>query len=78
MQRKETTDVDILKIVTGDLNMTIHYLDPEASFMEKVIEIFWIAILHIGFPIFSIFEWMHWEIYGHGPRKEATICKKIR
>jgi len=77
MQLKKSTDVDILDIVTGGLGMTIHYMDPEASFTQKIIEIFWIGVLHIGYPIFSIFEWMHWEIYGKGPRKE-TPCKKIR
>ena len=70
MKHLTNKDVDILNIITGDLNMTIHYMDPNAKFTEKLTEIFWVAILHIGFPIFSIFEWMHWEIYGRGPRKQ--------
>ena len=74
---KYNDDVNILEIVTGGLGMTIHYMDPEAGFKEKLIEIFWIGVLHIGFPIFNIFEWMHWEIYGKGPRKETIKCKKI-
>jgi len=63
--------VDILDFITGGKNMTIHYLDNNATFLERLTEIFWIAIMYIGFPLFSIVEWIRWEIYGHGPKKET-------
>lgn len=77
MRRKFCSDINILEVITGELNMTIHYLDPNAGLIERLNEIFWITILYIGYPIFNIIEWMHWEIHGHGPRKEAKQCKKI-
>ena len=61
--------VNILDYISGGAGMTIHYLDENASFPERLTEIFWITIMYIGFPIFNIFEWIHWEIHGKGPKK---------
>lgn len=53
----------------GDI-MPIYALDEDCGFFGKVTELFWLTIMFMGFPIFNIFEWIHWEIYGEGPRKK--------
>lgn len=59
-------DVNILWLLFGGCDM-----DKNASTMQKIIEIFWIVILNLGYPIFIIFEWLHWEMYGKGPTKKS-------
>jgi hypothetical protein len=63
-------DINKLWLLFGGCDMNIHYMDKDATTMEKIVEIFWITILHIGYPFFTIFEYLHWEIYGKGPTKK--------
>jgi hypothetical protein len=68
MQKTKSTDINILEIIFFGEAMTIHYMQ-HANLKELLVETFWIMIMYMGFPILSIFEWLHWEIYGKGPRK---------
>lgn len=40
------------------------------NFWLRLSEIYWVAIMFTGYPFFSLCEWIHWEIYGKGPRKK--------
>ena len=34
------------------------------------IELFWATVMFVFLPISNIMEWIHWELYGKGPRNE--------
>lgn len=70
MKHYKAEDVNILNIIYGVNIMQIYYIDANATVREKIVDLFWIAIMFIGFPFINIVEWIHWEIYGHGPRKQ--------
>lgn len=53
----------------GDF-MPIYVLDDEAGFFGRLTEIYWFTIMFVGYPILAITEWVHWEIYGKGPRRK--------
>lgn len=50
--------------------MPIYVLDEKKSFWARFIDLYWIGIMFIGYPIFLIFEWIFWEVYGTGPRRK--------
>ena len=53
------------------INRTVMtYLDPDATLWKRTVELFWICILFMGYPAFMMIEWLFWEIYGKGPRRD--------
>jgi hypothetical protein len=50
--------------------MPFYILGTNQSVATRCSELYWVAIMFIGYPLFAICEWIHWEIYGIGPRKK--------
>lgn len=50
--------------------MPFYILGANKSLLTKTSEIYWVAIMFIGYPFFCLSEWIHWEIYGKGPRRK--------
>jgi hypothetical protein len=50
--------------------MPIYVLDEKKSFCGRFVDLYWITIMFIGYPVFLIFEWIFWEINGKGPVKK--------
>lgn len=53
----------------GDF-MPIYVLEEKSGLLGRFVELYWLTIMFIGYPFFAIFEWIHWEIYGNGPRRK--------
>lgn len=51
-------------------DMPIYVLDDKSGFWMRTVELFWLTIMFMGWPIFDIINWLHWEIYGQGPRRK--------
>jgi hypothetical protein len=64
-----------LDILTWGFNMSIYYRKDDATWLEQGAEFFWFTIMYIGFPVITILEWLHWEMYGKGPRKAKHSFK---
>lgn len=49
--------------------MSINYRKDDVAWPKHGADFFWFTVMYIGLPIMTIFEWIHWELYGKGPRK---------
>lgn len=49
--------------------MPIYAVDEKKGFFGKCAELHWLTVMFLGYPIFVIYEWIHWEMYGSGPKR---------
>lgn len=50
--------------------MPIYVLEKNSGILKQTIDLYWLCIMFLGYPIVAIFEWIHWEIYGSGPKRK--------
>jgi hypothetical protein len=73
MKEYKREEIPILDALYGGLTMPLYYHDKTLTFWQLCWEYWWYMIMFLGFPIISIIEWIHWEIYGKGVRKKKNV-----
>lgn len=49
--------------------LPIFVLNEQQGLKGRLVDIYWLIIMFVGYPLYWIIEWVHWETFGKGPRR---------